>query len=576
MVCPRPMRPFLPTKSLIVAGIGFIGISALCVAQSTEKPSAGIPAPAQSSPPATKVAHGDAGYRIAGVIVSKTDGHPLVRARVAIADVTDRSKSDFVITSDDGKFEFSGLPAGKYSLSGQKRGFISATYDQHDQYSTAIVIGAELDTENLVLKLAPDAVLTGKVLDESGDPVRRATVTVYYNDHSQGVDRIRTYNTVRTDDLGVYEITPLRPGTYFVSASAKPWYATPAGPASTNSRTDGDEAARTVDPSLDVAYPLTYYPDVTDADGAMPIPIQGGERVQVDLHMTPVPSLRLVIHVSGEDKNRFAVPSIEASALDGSVVIPPDSVRRSVDGWEITGIPAGRYNIRVQGQGTQGQLSGVDITKDAEQIDTTASATLSDVKISVQVQGEALPKQLTIGLRSGSRPIAMQQVDAKGEAELENVPAGKYELVIWSNAKRYSIAHAAAEGAEISGHTLTVTPGESPSVSVTLVGGNAEIQGIVKKAGKGVAGAMVVLVPRNSDGDRDLFRRDQSDMDGTFALHAVIPGSYTVLAIENGWDLDWSQPEVIAAYTKRGRKIEISGQVMQPLKLPEAIEVQSK
>jgi hypothetical protein len=38
---------------------------------------------------------------------------------------------------------------------------------------------------------------------------------------------------------------------------------------------------------------------------------------------------------------------------------------------------------------------------------------------------------------------------------------------------------------------------------------------------------------------RDLFRRDQSDLDGTFSLHGVIPGTYTVVAIDNGWDLDW-------------------------------------
>ena len=61
-------------------------------------------------------------------------------------------------------------------------------------------------------------------------------------------------------------------------------------------------------------------------------------------------------------------------------------------------------------------------------------------------------------------------------------------------------------------------------------------------------------MPKNPEADRELFRRDQSDLDGTFLLRNVIPGSYTLLAIENGWDLDWSQPGVIAAYLKRGRE----------------------
>jgi hypothetical protein len=87
---------------------------------------------------------------------------------------------------------------------------------------------------------------------------------------------------------------------------------------------------------------------------------------------------------------------------------------------------------------------------------------------------------------------------------------------------------------------------------------------------------MIVLVPKNPDVNHDLFRRDQSDLDGTFVFHGVVPGSYTILAIENGWDLDWSQPGVIAAYRKHGQTIEVGDQVRQPLNLADAVEVQSK
>ncbi|MGA8200206.1 MAG: hypothetical protein WB814_09095, partial [Candidatus Sulfotelmatobacter sp.] len=88
--------------------------------------------------------------------------------------------------------------------------------------------------------------------------------------------------------------------------------------------------------------------------------------------------------------------------------------------------------------------------------------------------------------------------------------------------------------------------------------------------------AMVVLVPKNPEADRELFRRDQRDLDGTFLLRNVIPGSYTLLAIENGWELDWSQPGVIASYLKRGRKVEIGNQAGARMNVAGAIEVQSK
>jgi hypothetical protein len=73
-------------------------------------------------------------YRIAGTVVSKADAHPLARARITVRDAKDPQKLDSVITAEDGRFEFTRLPAGKYSLTGAKRGFISASYDQHDQF----------------------------------------------------------------------------------------------------------------------------------------------------------------------------------------------------------------------------------------------------------------------------------------------------------------------------------------------------------------------------------------------------------------------------------------------------------
>ncbi len=532
-------------------------------------------APQLASPPsATILSSRD---RIAGTVVSKADSHPLVRSRVTIRDTKDPKKFEFVITSEDGKYEFTGLPAGKYSLTGAKRGFISASYEQHDEFSTAIVTGAGIDTENLVLRLAPDAVITGKVLDEAGDPVRQATVTLYYVDHSSGVDRIHPSRAAQTDDLGEYELTPLRPGTYFLAASGKPWYAVHPPSAPVSSESNGQETPA-IDRSLDVAYPVTYYPDVTDADTALPIPIRGGERVEADFHLNPVPSLRLRFHAPDDGAHTFFVPQLQQPAFDAYTSVPTSVIGTASPGIvEVTGIPAGRYNVSLPGPGSTLQMSGVDLTKDGEEVDLSKGEISSSVKFSIQIAGEAAPPaQLTVGLRSGTRVVGASQTDSKGETELQQVAAGKYEVVVWGPGKRYSVARISAQGAEVSGHTVSVGAGSSPSVSLSVVNGNTDVQGIVRKAGKGFAGAMVVLVPKNPEVDRDLFRRDQSDLDGSFLLHAVIPGEYTLLAIENGWDLDWSQPGVIAAYLKHGRKIAVSNQDGRPMTVSDSVEVQSK
>ncbi|HKN15921.1 MAG TPA: carboxypeptidase-like regulatory domain-containing protein, partial [Candidatus Sulfotelmatobacter sp.] len=425
---------------------------------------------------------------------------------------------------------------------------------------------------HLVLRLAPDAVIAGKVLDEAGDPVRRATVTLYYDDHSSGVDQIHQFRAAQTDDLGEYELTPLRPGTYFLSASSKPWYAVhPPSPS-------GGQEITAVDRSLDVTYPLTYYPDVTDADSALPIPIRGGERVEADFHLNPVPSLHLHFLVPQDGSHTFYAPQLQQPTFDGYTPVPTSVTSSASPGdMEVTGIPAGRYNVSIHGSTSTLQMNGVDLTKDEEVIDTSKGEISSTVKFSLQIAaGAAPPAPLTVGLRSGTRVIAASQTDSKGEAELQQVAVGKYEVVVWGPGKRYSVARISAQGAEVTGHTLSVAAGSSPSVLLSVVTGNTDIQGAATKAGKGFAGAMVVLVPKNPEVDRDLFRRDQSDLDGTFLLHAVVPGSYTLLAIENGWDLDWSQPGVIAAYLKPGRKIVVSTQEGRPMNLAEPIEIQSK
>jgi hypothetical protein len=84
-----------------------------------------------------------------------------------------------------------------------------------------------------------------------------------------------------------------------------------------------------------------------------------------------------------------------------------------------------------------------------------------------------------------------------------------------------------------------------------------------------------VLVPENPDANHELFRRDQSDLDGTFTFHSVIPGTYTVIAIGNGWDLDWSKTAVISRYIAHGQRLIVSDS-QTAIRLPNPVEIQPK
>jgi len=537
-----------------------------------------LPSPAQT---ASTPASGNTGaaYRIAGTIVNQRDGSPLGRARVLASDTKDPKKYEWVITAEDGRFQFTGLPAGKYSLTGTKRGFITGSYDQHGAFSTAIVTGAGIDTENLVLKILPDAMISGKVLDETGEPVRHALVNLYLDDHRQGIKEIHLVRNSITDDLGAYELTRLAAGTYYLAASGRPWYAVhpPVQPSEGNGQKN--PSVETRERSLDVVYPVTYYADVTEADSATPISIQGGERVQLDVHLNPVPALRLVFHLPDGGNAVW----LEQTGFDHSAYV--QSIGQTSPGvWEITGVPAGRYNVHVQGAGSNPSLemNAVELTRDGEEIDTSSAQALSRVKVSVEVAGgAALAQGVGVGLvAEGSTQNRWQQVDRKGVAEIDQVPAGRYEVTALGPGKLYSIAKISADGTQIPGRTINVRAGSSPVLSLTLTGDsaeNTELQGTVKQAGKPFAGAMVVLVPRNPGENRDRFRRDQSDLDGTFRLPGVPPGVYTIVAIENGWDLNWAEPDGIGPYLTHGhgRRVDVEHQSGHPMKLAD-IEVESR
>jgi hypothetical protein len=514
-------------------------------------------------------------FKIAGAVVSTVGGGVLDRTRVILRDTSNPKNLQSLLTGDDGRFEFH-VAGGKYALQGTKRGFITAGYEQHEQFSTAIVTGAGLDTENLLLKLAPMAVLSGRVLDESGEPVRHARVSLWREDHSSGVSRIVRVRDDMTDDLGAYEFTPLNGGTYFLSATGAPWYA--VHPA--NAAPEGSTVTpAVVDRAVDVVYPTTYYFGATESEDATPIPLRGGDRLELDLRLAPVPALHVVFRSQQDAEKGYAFPLLQKRAFDG--FDPPrgaENVQAISPGvFELTTAP-GKYAVDFSGQrGHNSRINEVEISQDHQEVDTSSGEASSSIKASVKVAGEdKFPRELTVGLRAGHRGGYFSEVNAQGEAEFPNVAPGTYDLFAGSLDNAYSIVRIESEGQVISGHTLKVGPGSSLSLTLTLMGGSGRVEGVATRTGKAVAGAMVVLIPKHPEENRDRFRRDQSDLDGSFVLQSVIPGTYTVIAIADGWDLDWSRPGVIAKYAGHGQTIVVPGQGKHSIQLPEAVEVQGK
>jgi hypothetical protein len=507
-------------------------------------------------------------YRIAGTVINAKSGSPLARARVTIADARNRQSTQSLVTADDGRFEFH-VMAGKFSLTGARRGFITASYNQHDQFSTAIVTGADIDTETLTLRLAPNAVITGQVFNEFGEPVRNAQVMAYHENHFRGESRVSSFGGTQTDDQGRYELAPLVEGTYFVAVKTAPWYA--VHPSTANDK----NGPAHVDSTLDVAYPVTYYGDATETEDAAAIPVRGGDRLEADIHLKAVPSLHLIFR-QGDGTGSVTLPQLQQSEFDGMEIVENTNVESVSAGvYEMTGVPAGQYHLRITDpSGQPKEPIEIDLANNQE-LDTSSGRSTSKIKVTVQLTGSSgMPTQLQIGLRNNKGHVDVREVDEKGDAYFEDLAAGNYDVLAQSENEVYSVVGIKLESGITAGRTLSVPAGASLEVLLSLAGGSVTIEGFAKHAGKGVPGAMIVLIPQDPEANRDHFRRDESDLDGSFSLPNVSPGAYTLIAIESGWDLDWAKPAVLARYLERGQAVTIRSQGTKTVRLSEPVDVQ--
>jgi Carboxypeptidase regulatory-like domain len=518
-------------------------------------------------------------YRIVGVAISAQTGAPLSQARIFLINTKNPRQSASLLTGEDGRFEFTGIPPGKYSLQGVRRGYLPAAYEQHEQYSTAIVTGAGIDTENLRLRLVPMAGLSGSVLDENGEPVRNAQVHLYEESHRGGTTRVGSRSVTGTDDQGTFEFAPLAPGKYFVSATASPWYAIQA--TAPEARTSSD-----VDSSLDAAYPMTFYGGSTSSDGAEPITVQAGEHAQAEIRLTAVQAVHLMFHSPPNPEHGYRMPTLQQRVFDSLEFLPVNTISSGSPGtFEMTGVAPGRYTVRApanaEGQTQEGEM---EVKQDGQDLGETRGEPLGQVKLQVMFPAdEPQPKQLSIGLQDEkNRTVAVSFVDADGKASFDNLRSGRYSLRVLSQDRVHSVTRmtssdiSQAPNTQLSGAQFMLKAGESQEWTIALASGKTTVEGFVKRDGKPASGIMVVLIPKNPEAHQDLFRRDQSDLDGSFALRSVIPGLYMIVAIEDAWGFDWSKPLLLTRYAEHGQAVTVGELMRGSVTLSDPVQVQPR
>ena len=512
-------------------------------------------------------------YPIAGITVSSVTGQSIAGAHVTVMSVEHNEFIRNVTSGADGHFAFAGLPAGKYSLVASAHGFRSQGFNQHGDFFTGIVVGPEFDAGNLIFRLVPDAVIEGMVTDEDSEPVRNASVALFLRSNDTGRQHTQQVQNQMTDDRGHYQFGRLAPGTYFVAVSARPWFAQYSSP--NEAQPDPDSAGRVAEEraQLDVAYPMTFYPAAEDSSGASPITLRPGERFTADISVRAVPAVHLRIKTGEADDQKGGVglapgfPRVSQRIFDGTIepVNSAQAFGNSAGQQEYTGIAPGRYLIEMPDPGGKrhggGWYKEMDLSGTVD-LDPRESPPLASVTGALLLEGGTRPagKIYAVLFNHISSENFAAEVTAKGTFDFGDaeIRPGTYDVAL-NNAPGFQVKTLLAKGARVSGKTLEISGG-SVQVVVTVTHAVARIDGVVQRDDKPYAGAMVVLVPRDQAGNWSMFRRDQSDSDGTFTMHEVLPGPYTVIALEKGWDLDWASPAALQPYLKNGTPVEVTGE----------------
>ena len=519
-------------------------------------------------------------YHIRGTMVDALSGRVLARARVTIALIGEDPLARVVVTGDDGRFDFHDLAAGRYELSARCRGYATRKYLQHGEFASAIVTGLGKNTEEIRFALVPGATISGEVTDESGESVRHARVRLMMKDLRDGRRTNDFVDEAQTNDQGAYRFSGLNAGTYWIAVDATPWYA--HGVVLNYSRSDAPQelraekqfAEREEDAPLDVAYATTYFGNATEMDAAAPIEVKAGDAALADVFLRPVPAARLRVLTDGNHGilewrgGQASFSQMQGLGTDGA----------GSQLLTVTGLPPGAAKITTTEHATEND--------DGMNLGLVRMKTMmisGDTEIAVPVEGEGSTISGTMNLYRPAASTRVMELEIRGvggtQTDVAIVPAdgkfkfssgrfaaGEYEMavrepegavVVGMTASGATVVEQKVAGQKVAGAKLVIGAESDVRMAVTVAVGSTRVRGVAAKDGAGVEGAMMLLVPLDFGGPVGLYRRDQSDSDGSFEFGNVAEGNYLVVGIADGWELEWGKAEVLAKYLARGTKVVV-------------------
>ncbi len=484
------------------------------------------------------------------------------------------------IADADGRFRFEAVEPGEYSLSADRPGFLYSSYGSKapNQAGTHLVLIPGQQMTDLNVALFPQAVISGRVVDEDGDPVQ-AMVQVFMMTWRHGKQNLQMRRGSGADDLGEYRVSGLPPGKYYISAQ---------------SREDmGRNELPAIPGKADVRQVRTFFPDATNIENAAPIRVQIGQNLtSMDIRLRALPTYHIRGKIAG------APPQMNLQGL-GVNVAPRDAGfnfffdRAAITKqgtFDVGGIAPGSYNLNLFGESASLQVVGrtpVDV----------AGADVNDVVVNIvpagtlqgRIQIEGAPQNGGDSSNLSSIQIELQPADrgiyswgaafAKpdGSFSIENLNPGTYNLRLFPMIDGTYIKSMQFGQQEMLGKEFDFTQGVSGELLITLAYGVAEVSGTVQmpqqeggsdtSSNKPVTAASIVLMPEELRPDGSGIEYGNTTQTGTFSIKNVPPGRYRAYALEEMKRDQMDNPDLLKQLESKGIEVDLKENAKQQLQL---------
>ncbi len=532
----------------------------------------------------SRPAEGQAAERgkIAGQVLNAATSEPLRKANLILRRAEPAANSmnlppTYTTVSDaGGKFAMKDIEPGKYRLSVNRTGFVAGEYGSRgpSRPGGTLALAPGQRIEDLVIRLTPQAVITGRVLDEDGEPVANAQVQpLRYRYVNGGRKQLMPYGGATTNDLGEYRIFGLAPGRYYLSATYRP--AMMFEPA----------VDRSANQQPEEGYVPTYYPGAIDPGRAVAVEAAAGAQLRgIDFSLSKTRTVRVRGRVTGLPRAGRAPGSIMLLPRErlGAFFMAGRPTRADAQGnFEVRGVAPGAYMLVANCSDGEKILTArqpVDVGN--ADIDNVALAVAAPIEMTghVRVEGEkpVTLSDLHIALRARDPdqmnfgPSSDGRVKADGSFTLSNVNPGHFSVMVFGQTEGYFVRSVRMGDEDVLDSGLDVTSGSGGPIAIVLSPGAGQVEGTVIDAQQQPAqSATVVLAPKDGRRRAEMwyYKTTTTDQYGRFTLKNLDPGDYKLFAweeIESGAYMD---PDFMKPVEEKGESITLRKDTKESVQL---------